>query len=146
MQYTVTHTCGHTITHQIYNGSAYGRKRSAWLATQPCLTCKREADNAAAAEVNAAAGLPTLTGSAKQVAWAETIRAKGLASFDEYRAEIMRRAKGTEAQVAEANRQWDAVRAWIAGQADAGWWIDRRGNLGYELFREAVPAVFPKAS
>lgn len=53
-----------------------------------CDECKekeRQAENTKAAEANAAAGLPSLTGSPKQIAWAETIRASKLENIEKTR-------------------------------------------------------------
>lgn len=60
---------------------------AAWHQKQGhiCAACESEQhaiQNAAAGDANAAAGLPALTGSEKQVAWAETIRRQMLADFD----------------------------------------------------------------
>ena len=63
---------------------AQADRSAAWHASQGhvCDDCKAKhlaAENAAAAAANAAAGLPELTGSPKQAAWAETIRRETLA-------------------------------------------------------------------
>lgn len=84
-QYQIAHSCGHEriarITGTDVNGER-GRK-AAWLAAQPCPDCARaaremdhQAQNAAATAQAIAAGLPPLEGSARQVAWAESIRMK----------------------------------------------------------------------
>jgi hypothetical protein len=68
-------------------GSA-GASRVKWLnGKKPCDTCKKsayDAENTKAAEENQGAGLPALVGSEKQVAWAETIRAKRIAKMELY--------------------------------------------------------------
>lgn len=92
------------------------------------------------AERNAAAGLPPLTGSEKQVAWAETIRAQQIArvvewagrthdefGFDDSSSRIiavLRRPDG-KAKI-------DAAVESIRQQSRASWWID---------YRECKPAV-----
>ena len=58
-----------------------------WHQTEAhiCPVCQdkhRAADNAASAAANEAAGLPALSGSDKQVAWAETIRKATLERLD----------------------------------------------------------------
>lgn len=84
-QYTITHTCGHTQTHHIYGTNAKGQRdnKIAWLSEQVCTECykaeqqaKRDAINANNAKDNKERGYADLTGTPKQVAWAESIRAK----------------------------------------------------------------------
>jgi hypothetical protein len=77
-KYTITRSCGHEETIQIFGKVANRDGIARFESRKPCECCrfaKRDADNAAAAESNQSAGLPTLRGSAKQVAWAESIRA-----------------------------------------------------------------------
>lgn len=146
MQWTVNHTCGHTVTHQIYGGTQNGKDRSAWLATQPCASCKnaarlaeREMANVVAASDNAAAGLPALIGSAKQIAWAETIRREMLAEIREHiTANLDRISRLTTKDPAEQPAHDACVVAMRAGafaaiatiqqKSEAKWWIDNRDN------------------
>lgn len=76
MKHTITHACGHTITHDIFGRVRDRDGKERWLAERPCLSCCREGENAANAQAAAKAGLPALTGSEKQVAWATTVRQK----------------------------------------------------------------------
>lgn len=139
MQYPVNHTCGHTVVHQIYGGSKNGNERSAWLATKPCLDCSRDAATNAAINANAAAGMSPLAGSEKQVAWAESIRAKAVADAERRVAEL--RAKLAAATVYGTEPMTDDLRATILTAVDAAadralaamratgsatWWIDHR--------------------
>lgn len=136
-KYTVTHSCGHTETHQIYGPHKDRPRRAEWLGNRKCEECRskdhqeeREAENASAAEANAAAGLPALEGSERQVAWAESIRRP-----------ICEELKKTEAKIAapeglspEAAEEWgDAVVLIvdeIRGRTSAKWWIDEGRLLG----------------
>lgn len=83
---------------------------------------QRAADSQAAAESAAQTGLPALTGSEKQIAWAETIRRENLSRLTAL-------ADGLEgdhaALVAEAT---DLIRA----QDRAAWWIDTRGEYWWQ--------------
>lgn len=76
--------------------------------------------------------LPALTGTAKQVAWAASIRTDLLRRLD-VAIETISVAPGFDrlspAAVAEINAQAGAYRAEIAAQAGAGWWIDNRDML-----------------
>lgn len=125
-----------------------------------CDTCKekqRQEDSRKAAEAAKGKGLPTLHGTEKQVAWAESIRAELLAIADKLanattllQAGDMDSARAayrdvpvtwqpngftfrgldiTDAQVPEVVL---AACRLLAEQRDAGWWIDFRGT-GFEL-------------
>ena len=90
---------------------------------------EREAENAAAAETAGKLGLPALTGTEKQVAWATTIRQQAI----------------DNALLASAGRtssgMTDKGRAFVAGilakmPAEASWWIDHRDIAGAIVRRE----------
>lgn len=117
----VIYSCGHTDRIQLYGP---GKERERWLYAAEqyklcpvCLAEQRKQAAIDAAAQNKGAGLPELTGSAKQIAWAEQIRAKVVAKIgedeflpdriDEYRATILAAA---------------------ATKTSAAWWIDRRTN------------------
>ena len=91
---------------------------------------EREAENKAAAEKAGEFGLPALTGSEKQVAWATTIRQNALDSA------LMESAGRTTAGMNEKGR------AFVAGviakmSAEAKWWIDHRDDAAH-LVREEI--------
>lgn len=137
--------CGATIEFRVH-----GRNRrdaesyTDWLMGQgrvcdACHAKQRGAENAAAAEANTAAGLPTLTGSEKQVAWAETIRARLIPAVE---AEITTAAAEDESCepdklaliVAETRRR-------LRGQTSAHWWIDRRDLRARDLLEQIAEAA-----
>lgn len=130
--YTVQHTCGHTETHQILGpdpewGSTTRRQHIADKRSQePCSTCASAArDQQRATEAEAAAqraadnGLPSLTGSIKQIAWAERIRSGAL---DEIRDRM------TKAPADLAEQAMHIYTAIAARQTGASWWIDQRSS------------------
>lgn len=136
--YTIDHACGHQERHQIYGTNSHGERenRAEWLATTLCEECyaaqriaDREAANAAAAASNKAAALPSLAGSPKQIAWAETIRA-GAAPI------IVTAISNVSAQRSKLPAMYQpisddiiaALRSTLALTA-AGWWIDHRDQL-----------------
>lgn len=110
------------------------------------------------AERNAAADLPTLTGSQKQVAWAETIRAQQIARITEWAGRIsadsfedelssriiavLRRPDGSEKIAAAVDH--------IKQQERASWWIDYRDGkpaiLVSDAIRELADAPPPAAT
>lgn len=132
MKYIVNHTCGHTTEIDLVGKTTERERRLAWLATQPCMDCKRAAEAAKAQATAEAAGLPALTGSDKQIAWAETIRAKALAAIDEITAKC-----GESAKVPEAL----AIVDWVRGQSESRWWIDHRDDGAVYLLRAAREAI-----
>lgn len=91
---------------------------------------EREAANQAAAEAAKSQELPELTGSPKQVAWAETIRQKRLQSI--------REAMGDEATWEPHQKQFYD---WVTGHTAASWWIDRRPDY-YPSFLRRVAEEF----
>lgn len=89
----------------------------------------------------ATADLPLLTGSPKQIAWADDIRAQALVEIDKFRAGMAAHvAQHPEAAVEETsnNAALDQV---IADHPDARWWIDHRNLAEYQLRVEANEIV-----
>ena len=131
-KYNITRACGHDET-----VSLVGRHRDReWRLEnvepsklcsecyQAELTKQRERENAEAAkDMN----LPALTGTEKQVAWAETIRQQLLADLDSF---IYRSTRG------EMNPQLLGALEQVKSRAEARWWIDNRGmDMSYEFRR-----------
>lgn len=141
----ITMSCGHDEEHNICGPYKSRAGKAEWLAAnRVCADCyrkrqaeergaelaRRESARAEAAKSAEAEGLPELTGSDKQVAWALTIRAELLARID--RAIGINRAN----EPADAKVTLDEMRAAIVGRADAGWWIDRRKADAVTIMRE----------
>jgi len=73
--YTIKHTCGHVVHHNL-TGKIDGRtKRADYLTKKICIDCYKAKKTADAKAKNEKNNLPNLTGSPKQIAWAESIRA-----------------------------------------------------------------------
>lgn len=93
----VTHACGHEVEHQFFGKRSERDRKAEWEASRLCADCyeaqrkaeweagesARAAERQAAAEKATEAGLPTLQGSEKQIAWALTIREKALSQVAE---------------------------------------------------------------
>lgn len=84
-----------------------------------CREKARQEENQKAAEANIAAGLPPLTGSEKQVAWAETIRKQKIATLDEA---IQHREMSARV---DKDRFFASVES-LKNKSEARWWIDNR--------------------
>lgn len=121
-QYTVTHRCGHQATHQIYGPGRHREWRLKKLAEELCPECEeaeRQRRNAEAAAKNREMGLPPLTGTEKQVAWAESIRAHIMKELDD---ELAAGLAAGEQITEEGQMLIDTLMA----QTEARWWIDAR--------------------
>ena len=124
------HRCGHEQHHSVYRTFAAEADREVEkLAKRVCTSCwraaKLAAEQAEAQSDGVAPDLGTLaalTGSAKQVEWAQTIRATRIAS--------LRRAGHHNS-------------ALLATVSEAKWWIDNRGRHDTDLLalcpRPALP-------
>ena len=125
--YTITYSCGHTITKQLYGPSAQRDRYIAWAEKLgECGACKK-ADAVIACEVvEGEYGLPEMAGSAKQIAWARDIRASLVPPAVEY--------KGLKDEVRSH------IAEFSASKADAKWWIDNRAITALDLAKMAYVA------
>ena len=132
-KYTVTHSCGHSETVQLVGPGRERESRREWLESSPCTDCwqaekaaKRTEATAQATAAARQAGLPTLEGSEKQVAWAETIRQQRMTDI----AALTVRADATPKQRAQLELAVTNARQQVA----AHWWIETREHrLGFFL-------------
>jgi hypothetical protein len=142
-RYTVTHSCGHEQEHQLIGKHSERERKLEWLATRPCIECYRKGEeearaeeNAAAAEANVAAGLSPLTGTPKQIAWAETIRRNTVERLRAGEAKIRELLDANlPAEVAEQIRDGAVlISAEITEHTEARWWIDSRNANGDAVY------------
>lgn len=113
---SIEHACGHTESHQLYGPGRDRERKAAWLETTLCYACykeqqqlEREQASAAAAEQAVDAGLPELTGTEKQVAWAERIRADWISQNGYRRSPLERHYEILSSHSCDAR---DQFRAW----------------------------------
>ena len=116
----IIHSCGHEKEHYIIGEYAadYDRQ-AAKLSRGKCAACSTQAAVLTASQTRAAAlelGLAALEGNPKQIAWAETIRAKRLAA--------LQRGNGETVMI-------------VARITDAKWWIDHRSDADDGLIASA---------
>lgn len=139
-QYDVTHSCGHQAHIELF-GKLTGRERvMEGMRGRVCDNCRRAAhaaSNAAAAEANS--GLPALTGSDRQIAWAESIR-HSIAQALEVALNVARTHPQAAERAAEV-RRWERAGAAVMAHTSAGWWIDHRSYSPRELLREAAQGM-----
>lgn len=163
-KYYVTHSCGHEICHQLVGKHSDRERKEEWLASVPCLECKQEEDDRArddhnqqSAKENAAAGLPSLIGTEKQVAWAETIRkdlvarldaaeaiypgklAKILADREKHRHLIDQVIEKGFLSIEESFSCAVLAINRLKAETSASWWIEHReDNLGQLVFETSI--------
>lgn len=127
--YSVTYSCGHSVEKQLYGKIAERERYMAWAATKgDCPAC-RAADKAKRFEaVEIENGLPSLTGTEKQIAWARGIRAEKIDEIQEYFTQVRTRAPADKMELLE--EQIAVTMQALAEKTGASWWIDSRNDAG----------------
>ena len=126
-KYTITHSCGHTVEHQIYGTNAHGERdrKIAWLESTPCSECYKAEKMEKTAQTNSNANMAELEGSPKQIAWAEDIRAKALPTLAAMQEKIDNGTGTTELYIKQRDAMQAAINE-VREQTSAKWWIDHR--------------------
>ena len=120
MKYMITHSCGHCVEHVLFGPSKDRQRKVEWMETIPCSECQREEDQKAREEKAKEMGLPELTGTEKQVAWAQKIRLSILDTLSEKHTAMYCKFDGiTEEQYTKAVE-------YAASIESASWWIENR--------------------
>jgi hypothetical protein len=122
-KYTITYRCGHTAEVQLYGPYADREKKIAYYKTINCPDCRAKA----AGEDAQKKGYAELTGSAKQVSWANSIRSKMMHEVDELAAKVTRNKE-----------MFDKAVETLKNETSASWWIDRRDNTVMDLIKEVL--------
>jgi len=130
-KYSITFTCGHEETHQLFGRHREKERRIEWMENNMvCSECykkqiqeARKTATATAIEAAAERGLPDLTGTEKQIAWAETLRSRILESIEKMMGdpELAEYVKFTREQV-------ETVYQMISAEDSSRFWIDHRDN------------------
>jgi hypothetical protein len=134
-KYEITHTCGHEVEHNIAGKIDDRPRKAQWLREQPCRDCQQQDKIAVAREqtarVEQSRELPELSGSEKQVRWAQDIRAAWLVQVEEFYTEGTRRAKaaGKEDTNGLLRNLVDSVVAQATTETAAKFWIDHRNDI-----------------
>lgn len=117
-QYDIKYACGHEERIQLFGKTAERKRRISRLEAMKCPECRAAEDSQ---------GLPKLTGSVKQVAWAASIRREFI---DRVKAGPSPAEGLSTEQTKEARRLIDSC---IAELTSATWWIDNRSYLDWEI-------------
>jgi hypothetical protein len=110
-QYHVTHSCGHNVTYQLYGPEKDRQWEIKKMQGRICELCWQAAELAKAQTIANDLGLPKLTGSEAQIAWAEQIRA-----------EIYTQFSALEETPTEVGEFMD----WLFRHTESKWWIETR--------------------
>ena len=136
-RYTIRRSCGHEDEVQIYGPNTRGQRewRARKLGEQPCDACRQAAHdtvNQRAAEMADTAGWPALTGTERQVPWAQTIRADQIAAAVD---DINGNPRITDAVRGDVIKLITEI---LLRQTSAAWWLDNRRLRGVELARKVA--------
>lgn len=128
-KYDVTYACGHPGTVDLYGKGSERERKLAWMENNMlCPDCYRAERRAKAMDGIEALNLPDLTGTSKQIAWAETLRGE---VFHELK-DLEKKAE----KAAESDERTAEFLTWLKSQTDAKFWIDKRGTSILLLARE----------
>lgn len=122
-------------------------------ATMLCQDCwrkeqeeRRRSEDKARQDADHADGLPELTGSEKQIAWARKIRREKLDVIDKHISNAESYVNGLTGDDAERGRRklenTQYCRKLIANHTESKWWIDRRDKHVQILMNEALTSHF----
>lgn len=148
MRYQITHSCGHTDTHNIIGSNSRGQRdyQVRNKESQLCSECWKEQQAAQTAAKSIE--LPVLTGTEKQIAWALSLRLEKYAELDKFLAEA--RERGDQA-VAAGKMTVDACSTnmvkiqkaakLIKSNTEAKYWIDNRYSDVQSLMLVAIKQV-----
>ena len=141
MKYDVTYACGHEGEVELFGPSRVRQQKirsiEKYELCPECAAKKRAEDAAKAAAENAANDLPALTGSEKQIAWAEQIRAQAVKAITEY----------ADRQRTAPNAPENAIRALeiatqeIFANTSASFYINNRNDM-LTVFNRACSEAF----
>jgi len=126
-QYWVKHKCGHEVIHHLQGRHDDRQRKVAFLEGTPCMECRGRAG----AGVADAAGLPPLSGTARQIPWAEEIR--GRLHTSGATADAMEEIRAVRDDGTRSTLMSIVDGIWAT--AEASWWIDHRQCGFRELVR-----------
>lgn len=128
-KYTITHKCEHIEEVQLFGKMEDRERRIAYLESIECDECRKAKVNAEASAAKEVRGLANLTGSEKQVAWANTIRENAYKCLD-----MLSQFANND----QAKQMMDGWRSKMGAETSAKWWIDNRYNLPSDSSKQAA--------
>ena len=132
-KYDVVFSCGHEERIDLFGKGSDRERKIAWFEKHGlCSACYKAEQQAKAAVRAAAWELPALTGTPKQIAWAERIRSDFFAKFED-----MEKEDGqSTAEAAAKDERFGSFFAWVKGQTESRFWIDHKDSHPALLGRE----------
>ena len=122
-KYEVVFACGHTETKDLYGKSADRERKIEWMGKYGlCSECYKKKTQEQQDDRKAKNNLPDLTGSEKQVAWAEKIRDGIILDWE-----------NIEQQIEPRDEKFIN---WLKNQIEARFWIDNREKSIHKLVKE----------
>jgi len=142
-KYDVKFSCGHTEFIQLVGKIRERERRIEWLENHglcsECFEVERrrrfEEESRKAAEEAKEYGLPELTGTEKQVAWANTIRQEWIEKVESEIRTWITDDESRDEEVRGALKR--VVEEHLINTVDARWWIDNRNASVYGFLEEA---------
>ena len=120
-KYDVVFSCGHEERIELFGKGTERERKIAWFEKYGlCSTCYKEQQQAKAEARAAAWELPALTGTPKQIAWAERIRSDFFAKFED----MEKKSGQSTAEAAEKDARFGQFLSWVKDQTEARFWID----------------------
>lgn len=147
-KYDITYSCGHKDTVTLFGPTAERDRKIEWMESKGlCPECykvhiseQREKASKEAAAQAKDLGLPLLTGSVKQIAWAETIRRKSFEDLkrvvtgsDSTVSDMLQRLQTAQDTGTAAEKELSVALLKLIREPSAKWWIDHRGDTGSVL-------------
>ena len=137
-KYDIKHSCGHETTANLVGPMSQRHWQISKMEEEDCWECHKEQRSKEAAERAKEKGLPTLTGTKKQVAWASEIRNGFIDDLETY-SEIVNKQLG----------QWAAVEAkggWVNATDEERNYKDQLGIEEYKLSFRITQIAFAQYS
>lgn len=149
MKQEVTYSCGHTGWADIYGNRAHKERMlyaiENYSLCPECEAKKRAEDSAKAADEAKEKGLPALSGSEKQIAWAETLRQKAWDAVQNcLQMYYMYDKRKANPDLAEDVQLLDGAVDWYFGHTESRWYINNR-NWPDKIFRDRVAELIAEA-
>lgn len=159
MKYNVEYICGHKGVLQLFGPMSERERRLERAQDELCPECYRKKKEAGRAEANKEAeeqsraeGLPELTGSEKQVAWANTLRLKKMRDIDEWINEINEKGKLGAVIYTDDGRRYKAMKEemleaetfLLENMTEAKYWIDNRMSTLSDIMNTGIMRIREK--
>lgn len=133
-KYEVTYSCGHKETMQLYGKEKDRQEKIEWYRTRLCPDCYQAYQAEHIKSKKEEYGLPALTGSPRQIAWAEKIRDKAIEEYEhlveqekvkyDYKPDF-------EVRLKETLETLKPIKDIFTEETEAKFYIDNRDRVGY---------------